>query len=473
MRLRLLLPLLAAASLAAAAAQGAAGATAPPARPVLLGFEDEASFLWSSARFANLDRAAVARARVIRVTADWAQLAPRRPASPTSPRDSAYRFNGLDDLIWQAELRGMQVLLTIWGTPRWATASHKPNAAPRPADLGAFCNALGARYNGRAGFPQVSYFTVWNEPNLDQFLHPQFSASGADVAPRLYAGMARACVTGLKRANPHALVALGETSPRGHDRPVSGSQASHSPGRFMELVGAVRPRVPFDAWAHHPYPDGFVGSPTSHFRWPNVGIADLATLEAALRRSFGRHVPLWVTEFGYQTRPERPGALTYARQASYLTRAVQAALALRDVSMFVWYVFRDTPAQRWQSGLVTAGGAAKPSLRAFTTLAQRYDVGNPTLSIPPTEDPKVSFAVLELRPFVLPDDPPLGVEYRVLDQHGTLVANGQPQARFDPLGRLTVTLLFTPKPHAAYTVSFDVNDVHGNRIRRTAHLLVK
>lgn len=471
MRLRLLLPVLAAAGLAAASAHAAAAA--PRTGPVLLGFEDEASFLWSGARFANLDRAASAHARIIRVTADWAQLAPSRPHAPASPRDPAYRFNGLDDLIWQAELRGMQVLLTIWGTPRWASASRKQNAAPRPADIGAFCHAIGTRYNGRSGYPPVSYFTVWNEPNLDQFLHPQFSASGKDVAPRLYAGMARACYAGVKSGNPHALVALGETSPRGHDHPVAGSQASHSPGRFMQLVAAVRPRVPLDAWAHHPYPDGFVGPPTSHFRWPNVGIADLSSFESALVRSFGRRVPLWVTEFGYQTRPERSGALSYSRQATYLSRAIDAALAVPDVSMFVWYVFRDTPNQRWQSGLVGSGGRAKPSLKAFTALASRHDVGNPTLTIPATPNPKVSFSLLELRPFVLPDDPPLGVSYRILDQHGTLVGNGQPQARFDPLGRLTVRLEFVPKPHATYTVGFDVNDVHGNRIHRTAKLLVQ
>jgi hypothetical protein len=471
MRPRTLL-LLALAGLAAAAVAAASPAAAP-SRPILLGFEDEASFMWSSARFANLDRAAAAHASILRVTANWAELAPRRPRSPARPTDPAYRFNGLDDLVWQAQLRGMQVLLTIWGTPKWATASHRPNAAPRPSDLGAFCRAIGARYDGRSGFPAVAFYAVWNEPNLDQFLSPQFSPSGADVAPRLYAGMARACYAAIKTVNPNAQVAIGETSPRGRDHPKAGIQASHSPGRFAQLVAAARPRVRLDAWAHHPYANGFLGSPSSHFRWPNAGIADLGRLELGLERDFGRRVPVWITEFGYQTRPEHPGALSYARQASYLGRAVAGALAEPDVAMFIWYVFRDTPQQRWQSGLVTQSGASKPGLRAFAAVAARHDVGNPTLSIPALPNPKVTFSLLELRAFVLPSDPPLGMTYKVHDARGTIVAAAQPQARFDALGRISVRLVFTPKPHAAYAVTFDVNDVHGNVVHRVVHLLVR
>lgn len=469
MRTRILLAAFACALLAASAALAA-----PTPRPLLLGFQDEQSFLWSQDRYANLDRAAAAHASVVRVIANWSQIAPTRPAAPASFADPAYRFDGLNDLIWQSELRGMRVLLTIWGTPTWASATHKPNAAPSPAALGAFCTAIGSRYNGRTGQPQVSLYSVWNEPNLDQFLQPQFDARGRDVGPRLYAGMARACYSALKKTNPQAQVAIGDTSPRGHDVPTTTVQASHSPGRFAQLVSKVRPRVPFDAWAHHPYADGFRGGPTSTFRWPNVGIADLGRFELALRKDFGRKsVPLWVTEFAYQTAPEHPGALSYGRQADYLGRALQAAAAVPDLRMFVWYVFRDTAGARWQSGLVTKAGTPKPSYAAFTRVASSYDVANPTVAVTAKPNPTLGVSIVALKPYYAAIDPPLGVTYRVFDPKGALAVVGQAQVRPDATGQVSFPLQFTPKPKTTYSVTLDFNDIHGDRATRTARLVVR
>jgi hypothetical protein len=459
---------------AALALSGQVALAAPAPRPLLIGFQDEQSFLWSPDRQANLDRAAAAHASVVRVIANWSQLAPKKPAAPASSADPAYDWVGLDDLVWLSELRGMRVLLTIWGTPAWASSTGKPNAAPSPADLGAFCSAIGSRYNGRGRQPAVGLYSVWNEPNLDQFLHPQFAADGKDLGPQLYAGMARSCYGAIKRANPGAEVALGDTSPRGHDKPTTAVQASHSPGRFAELLGKARPRVRFDAWAHHPYADGFTGGPTSSFRWPNVGIADLGTFELALRKDFARpSVPLWVTEFAYQTAPEHPGALSYGRQASYLGKAIQAAAAVPELQMFVWYIFRDTPGERWQSGVISKTGASKPGYAAFTKVAAAYDVANPTVAIAASPNPTVTLSLLQFKAHQLPVDPPVGLTYHVYDAQGALVSVAQAQSRLDATGSFPVPLRFSPKAKAVYTVRFDINDIHGNTATRVAHLIVR
>ena len=461
-------------ALVALAIGGAIPAAAAPPRPILVGFEDEPSFLWSHDRFAMLERASAAHASLVRVIAEWHLIAPTRPRNPSSPADPAYHFEGLDDLTFHSELRGIRVLLTVWGTPRWATRSHKVNAAPSPADLGAFCAALATRYSGRfRGQPFVGLYSVWNEPNLNQFLTPQFDANGRSVAPQLYAAMFRACDTSIKRANPRAKVGIGETAPRGHDAPRGRVQASQSPGRFAEALARIRPRLQFDAWSHHPYPPGFRGSPTTSLRWPNVAVGNLGSFERRLRRLFGHSVPLWLTEFGYQTAPERRGALSYALQAQYLTRAFAASVAVPDVQMFVWYVFRDTPGQRWQSGLLRSNNVAKPSYAAFSALASRYDVENPTLVIPPAANPVVRLSVVDFKADQLPGDPPLGMTYRVyLSRTGQLVADAQPRASLDVYGNISVTLRFTPLPGARYTVTFDLNDIHGHVALRKAHLIV-
>src|SRR5205823_4802701 len=264
-----------------------------------------------------------AHTSLIRVIANWHDIAPTRPRNPSDPADPAYHFEGFDDLVWQSGLRGIRVLLTVWGTPRWASASHKLNASPRPSDLGGFCTALATRYSG--------HYRVWNEPNKEQFLSPQFDAHRRDVAPKVYAAMFRSCAAGIKKASPQALVAIGETSPRGSDRPRGVVQASHSPGRFAQLLAQARPQLRFDAWAHHPYPQGYRGSPTASFSWPNVGVGNLPRFESRLTALFHRRVPLWLTEFAYQTAPEQPSGVTYAQQAAYLGRAFDASVNVPSV----------------------------------------------------------------------------------------------------------------------------------------------
>lgn len=460
----------------AVSAASASAASAPSGpRPFLVGFEDEPSFLWAHDRLAMLRRAANAHASIVRVIAEWRQVAPKRPRSPRSPADPAYHFEGLDDLIWHAQLRGMRVLLTVWGTPRWATASGKENAAPPPKALGDFCYAIARRYSGGfRGQPFVANFSVWNEPNLNQFLAPQFDAKGRDRAPRLYAAMFRACSSQIKRANRFARVAIGETSPRGHDAPRGEVQASHSPGRFAELLARVRPRLQFDAWAHHPYPQGYRGPPTAAFRWPNVGVGNLRSFELRLQRMFHRPtVPLWLTEFAYQTSPERARGVTYAQQASYLSQALRAAAAVPQVKMFVWYVFRDTRGQRWQSGVLRRTGAAKPSYAVFGRVAERYDVANPTLVVPAQPNPVVRLSLVDFKADQLPRDPPIGMTYRVYDSSGSVIASAQPRAALDVYGYIKVTLRFAPRAGQTYTATFDLNDIHGHTAEHRARLIVR
>ena len=78
-----------------------------------------------------------------------------------------------------------------------------------------FAAALADRYSGRhAGYPAVRLFSAWNEPNLEQFLAPQFDEAGRSVGPELYAPIARAIYDGVKQANPDAFVAVTCTRSR-------------------------------------------------------------------------------------------------------------------------------------------------------------------------------------------------------------------------------------------------------------------
>ena len=97
----------------------------------------------------------------------------------------------------------------------------------RVADFGAFARALAARYSGRFdGYPFVRFWTVWNEPNLQLFLTPQFDRSGRSVAPANYAKLYAAAYAWIKAGNPRALVGMGETSARGTDQPEASARCT-------------------------------------------------------------------------------------------------------------------------------------------------------------------------------------------------------------------------------------------------------
>jgi Cellulase (glycosyl hydrolase family 5) len=355
---------------------------------LLIGFQDDASFRWAEDRATSLDQARDVHAAVIRTIVAWHSAAPERPVNPVDPFDPAYKLEEIDDLARNAQQRGIELLVTIWGTPEWANGGEKPNRPPTdPADLESFAQALADRYSGRhPGYPAVRLFSAWNEPNLEQFLAPQFDEAGRSVGPELYAPIARAIYEGVKQANPEALVAVGETSPRGRDLPSEGTvQDSHSPARFARLLSEQEPPVSFDAWAQHPYPPRPNVAPSEPVRWPRIGLANLERFGDSLDAWFGRtETPLWLTEYGHETLPLEPLGVVPELQAQYAEEALALAAENPRVRAFVWFILRDSPGTAWQSGIIGEDGSPKPAFETFAVAAGGLDARNPVL--PPDAD---------------------------------------------------------------------------------------
>src|SRR5947207_1742005 len=342
-----------------------------------VGFFDDAAFRWRPDRIENLDRARDAHATLIHAAVKWNLVAPTRPANAANPFDPAYNLSDIDDLVRQAQKRGLEPMLQIWGTPKWAGPAL--NKAPRRlADLTNFARALASRYSGRyPGYPFVRFYGVWNEPNLNQFLSPQFDRKGRAVAPKTYAKLFAAAYSGIKAGNRQALVGLGETSARGRDKRVKGQQDTESPGKFLQLVAKAAPKLKFDAVAHHPYPTDPRQRPEQVVRWPNVALTTIPKLETSLKTWFHRKgaVPIWITEYGHQTTPAKNG-VSFQTQAAYMTRAVRIAARYPYVPMFIWFVLHDDQGDPWQSGLIAEDGTLKPAFFTFADLAYRFDPRN-------------------------------------------------------------------------------------------------
>ena len=237
-----------------------AGVAAPAslaAERMWVGFHDDPSFRWVTNRQELVAGSAQNNASIIRLLVQWNLAAKTRPANATDPFDPAYELDDVDEAVRSAQENDQEVILTISGTPRWANGGKNPNVMPtRVADFTSFSRAIGSRYSGRfMGYPFVRFWSIWNEPNLQLFLSPQFDSRGRSVAPANYAKLAAAGYAGLKAGNPQAQIAIGETSARGSDK-ATGLRPTHSPGKFAELVAKANPRLKFDAWSHHPYPVG-------------------------------------------------------------------------------------------------------------------------------------------------------------------------------------------------------------------------
>jgi len=439
---------------------------AAPRMPI--GFFDDPSFRWSPTREQNLQQAAAAGASVIHTTATWPSLAPTKPANAANGDDPAYRLTDLDDLVFNASLYGLRVMININGTPKWANGGKAPNVMPKKlSDLTAFARMLATRYNGRSGRGAVSLWSVWNEPNLQLFLTPQFVGKKV-VGPANYAKLFKAAYAGIKAGNPLAKVAIGETSARGRDKPLAGTSASIAPGTFARLLAQVK-GLKFDAWAHHPYPTAPNLPPTQKVRFPNVTLSTMPTFEKDLKTWFHRAVPIWITEYGHETKPPLAQGVTYAKQAAYAKQALAIAKKDPNIQMFIWFVYRDSSGDPWKSGLISQSGSPKPAFAAFGSVARLTD-GSTTVA-KAGAPVRVTMYVPYLAHYSEPGAT-IGMTYFVYDSTGKAIAVGQPTALLAADESVTFTPAFTPAKGKTYTVVATLNEINGHSESRTAYITV-
>ncbi|MBA3843395.1 MAG: cellulase family glycosylhydrolase [Actinobacteria bacterium] len=433
-----------------------------------IGFFDDSSFRFSPTRDQNLAAVAATGASVIHTTANWAAIAPTRPANAADGGDPAYKLADLDDLVFNAGLHSLRVMINVTGTPKWANGNKTPNRLPtRLGDFTAFTKMLATRYNGRSGHGSVALWSVWNEPNIELFLAPQYSGKKI-VGPANYAKLYKAAYAGIKAGNPASQVAIGETSARGRDKPLPGVSGSVAPGTFAKLLAQVK-GLKFDAWAHHPYPTSPNLPPLQKVRYPNVTLSTLPTFEKQLNASFHRTVPIWITEYGHETKPGEPHGVTTAKQAAYAKQALTVAKSDPNIQMFIWFVFRDSTGNPWQSGLEVASGAHKPAYNTFSAIAKLTD--GQTVAVAANKAPRLK-VYLPFLAYYNPAGAQIGVYYTVYD--GTkIVARGTPTAILGTDQGVSFTPAFTPVKKHTYSVVVVANEQNGHSETRTTAVTVK
>jgi hypothetical protein len=337
----------------------------------------------------------------LRVSAFWSDIAPaprsiRSPArfDPSYPYAPEYRFGALDRVVGSAAAHGMKVLISIsTPIPYWASSAPKrknPVWEPDPAKFAAFAYSVAARYGAVA-----DQFAILNEPNQGAWLQPQ-SLGGKPVAPHVYRALVRAGYPAIKQAAPKATVLVGELASSGRDDP--GVTRPIRPLRFLREMGCRDARfralrsgackgfkpVPLDGLGHHPYAPFQSPFQRSRYR-DDAAIGDWRRLEQTLDRLVARkafkparpgRVPIYYTEFGYQTDPPDPFAgIPLGRQSRWLQDAAYVAwrtprvVALNQFRLSDGRIGGSGPLafREFQSGLFFANGKTKPSARTFAS----------------------------------------------------------------------------------------------------------
>jgi len=358
-----------------------------------------------------LGRMHASGATAARFWVSWSDIAPAGDVKPsafdaTDPSDPAYRWDATDRAIRAVVAAGLQPIVTISAAPRWAehaqpgdeslSAGERFEGTVRPdaGEFAAFARAITRRYSGGfAGLPRVRWWQPWNEPNHHNDLNPQFDIAPDKpatndtplLAPAIYRGLLQGFAAAAHSVHADNVVIAGGLAP--FFRPSPGGRAA-APLTFMRdllcMDARNRPKacpggpLEFDVWSMHPYTSG---DARHHANSPfDVSLGDVPEMARVLRAAeraghvkARRKVPLWVTEFSWDSNPPD----RYGVPNKLLTRWVAEALheLWEDgVELVTWFQIRDAvPAPKgvFQSGLFLrcptgpSCDKPKPMLAAF------------------------------------------------------------------------------------------------------------
>jgi hypothetical protein len=395
-------------AVAAALALLAFGAASASARSTQLTIMQDDTELHTSRMDARLDEMKALGTDVVKLRIGWRYVAPQgstKPGGfdPTNPASyPAGAWDSYDAIVRGIVARHMRPYIAITGpAPDWGDIAHDP-LRPNYDEFARFVQAVGTRYSGSyAGgdgngysdplqrLPHVSIWGLWNEPNLASWLKPQYSHH-IPQSPAVYRKLSYSMQDGLS-ASGHAsdTFLIGELLPfarsgrtgvtkvrpiaflremacvDSHYRAYRGSAAKKRgcSGRFRKLPGT--------GVSYHPYT--YAGGPdVEQKNADDASIGELGRVERAIDKLSGHHrlvggrLPVWITEFGFQSDPPDTFQSPIKRIPGFMGEAEWLAYRDRRVLSYSQYPLVDDPlgkgAQKYagfQSGLRFVNGSAK------------------------------------------------------------------------------------------------------------------
>ena len=332
--------------------------------------------LWSNVTDAQvsqqLDEALAVGAKVVRVDVGWSTLEQNGKG-----QYSDWYLAKMDNVVAQAQARGIELLFTFWTTPCWASsapADVKQSCAGAwwdrgvdrypPVNASDYADALAflvRRYGA-----QVPDWEIWNEPNLPESLNS--STPMAD-----YARIVKAAYPAAKAAGARTVIA-GVLANADFD-------STEALYRDYGLKGY------FDAFSIHPYSGDRSPLDANDQNKKESFVRGVPAVHDVMVR-YGDPKPLWLTEFGWSTcsghrdGPSWDRCVDQQTQATYLAEAYNQMRPWSYVPVGIWYELKnlstDDSNRLDNYGLLRADELPKPSYPVFpTSSATGLLVGTP------------------------------------------------------------------------------------------------
>ena len=334
----------------------------------------------------------------------WSRLAPRRARRPKGFKAAdphaypAALWDPYDDLVRGTGARARPILSPSTPMPAWASRCKRGRRAtckPSPRRTARFVSALGRRYSGSyrtrtraAGSCRGARWSLLNEPNQPGWLTPQYErrkAACRDRRARLPAARAgRHPRPARERPRSRPGPARRDVADRAHERiartppdPAARVPAQALLPRPAGAAAARRrrarirlsrlQRLAVDGFAHHPYQRGGSRPPPRHRKPParsrsprRRGCARVLD-QAGRAHRIPRGLPVFYTEFGFQTNPPTHLRRAVSLQPRYLNQSDWMAYRDRRVRAVAQYKLRRRSGARRASSPACASSTAAPS----------------------------------------------------------------------------------------------------------------
>jgi O-antigen ligase len=290
--------------------------------------------------------------------------------------EEPFDWAAADRLLAAVVRHNLQLIPLLNGTPA--------NGFAPPDDPGPFA-AWAAEFAGRYR-DQLTYYVVWDEPNLTS------QWGGRPVNPAEYAALLTAAAQAIRTADAGAVIVAAPLAPT-----VERSPYNLSESLFLQALYDVGAAAAFDVVAGKPY--GFYSSPDDRrLEAQTLNFSRIILLREVLERNGEAHKAVWAGNWGWNSLPDGwQGRPSIWGQADEQSQAEWSVAALERAQrewpwMGVMFLENWEPAAaaddpRW--GFSIAGRATESSLRRRP---QDQGIAYPGFYLARPDDPAQSFS---------------------------------------------------------------------------------
>jgi hypothetical protein len=274
-----------------------------------------------------------------------------------------------DNIVGLAEEYDIEIMARLSNPPAWSRVLTDTIGTQAPpddvGDYGDFVAAVAERYTGR-----ITYFQVWNEPNI----YPEWGEQNVD--PEAYTALLCHAYERIKAANPEAVVVAGAMSPT-----VAIDGRNMNDLIFLQRMYNAGAGACFDILSAQGY-GLWSGATDRRLRPPVLNFPHHMLLRDVMVQNGDAVKPIWMSEMGWNSVPDGLpqdfGQVDEAQKARYGVEAYERAEAdwpwLGVV--YYWFFKRAAPEETQTSYYFRAMEPDFTPLPVWTALAEYGNEGH-------------------------------------------------------------------------------------------------